>query len=158
MEKGYIFKDITEADGIRLLHTGSKNKKIVDSLDVRTSVLKKRFGLKPNQEIAWQIPADFPTDGASTPQFIWWIIPQLAWWILFAAIVHDWCWRERYARMYVLNKDSMTIEVDLGVHPISYKEGTQIMFEKMTVFGGPFLLRHMVSITLEIVRKLQGRK
>ncbi len=155
MKVGQTFNEISS---IQLEHSSDRNKTVLHSIDVRTKLFNEILDLPENKAVAFQIPEGYKTDGASIPSFLWWWISPLAWWILFASIVHDWCWREQFFTAYIVDLETKEIEKKLGVHTLTYKQGTQIMLEKMSSFYGGFISRHLVYFTLEIVRKVFKRK
>lgn len=81
----------------------------------------------------------------------------LRWWSLLASIAHDWCWRENYVKLYVYDKDESKNVRLIGKEQITYKEGNDLMLEKMGAFFAPIILKYSIYYTLEIVRKMQGR-
>lgn len=150
MKTGDIFQDATEA--IELRHTADRNKVLLHQLDVRTRMFNAVLGLPLNKAVAFQIPDGFRTDGASIPRFLWWFVDPLDWWILFPSIVHDWCWRARYIKAFVMDMDTRLIEREIGYYEMNKHIGNLLMAEKMDSFYGGFVSRNIVYYTLELVR------
>jgi len=138
-------------DSIDLRHSGDENNKVLlKTLYVRTRVLNGRFGLPVSKAIAFEIPKDFTTDGASIPRPLWWFINPLSWWILFPAIVHDFVWRFGFVYAYIVDLHTMTVEDELGTIAVSKQEANKIMLEKMQSFFGGFIQRYLVYYALQI--------
>ena len=156
MKVGDTFQNVV--DEIDLRHSANRNKKLLKPLDVRTKLFNKRLNLSNDKAIAFQIPDLYTIDGASVPRFLWWWINPLRWWILFAAIVHDWCWREQYIVAFIVDLPTKKIVKKVGILVITHKMGTRIMLEKMEAFFGGFISRYLVYYTLEIVRIISNKK
>lgn len=150
--------DFTYTNNIDLRHSSDTNKELLSPVWVKTKTLNATYGLPAYQYIVWQIPAGFRSDGASIPPFLWWWVPPTAWWILLPAIAHDWCWRKGYIDAHIYDDNMGQIVDSLGVIDITLKQGTEIMFEKMSDFYGGLIDRYLVYITLEIVRLVNNKK
>lgn len=180
---------------IILEHKQARANVLAEDFDVWTSKLerlRKKHNLQQHEKIAFRIPQDFASDGASTHtvyQFLIWIwvffifisstvslqpvwysifglatlliainLNPLNKWLLPPAIIHDYLWRHLSIRAYVYDIFKEKITRELGAETVTFREGTEVMEEKMTSFYAPGFWKKVIILTLEVVRLINKRK
>ena len=77
------------------------------------------------------VPSGFQSDGASTPQAVWDIVPPFGvYWR--GAVLHDWFYRETYLPREFCDGVFLEAMVSLGVSPLE----RDTIYEAVRLFGG----------------------